>query len=120
MKNEKWIGDRLPAQEGSKPADSSDDPDPLLLNSRTHQNFLENVPIAFVLATAAELNGANRKYLNYAMATFFALRIVHVEFGMKGKETVAWGRPLGHFGTQGFLVGLAAWNTWLVKGYWGY
>jgi hypothetical protein len=68
----------------------------------------------------AELNGGNRKILNYAMAALFVLRILHVELGMKGKETVGWGRPAGYYGTQGFFAGMAAYSTWLVKGYWGY
>ena len=26
----------------------------------------------------------------------------------------------GYFGTQGFIAGMAAYGTYLVKGYWGY
>lgn len=39
---------------------------------------------------------------------------------MKGKDCVGWGRPVGYFGTQGFLAAMAAYGGWLVKGYWGY
>ena len=27
---------------------------------------------------------------------------------------------VGYYGTQGFITGLAAYGTYLVKGYWGY
>lgn len=90
VKAEKYIGDRyVDAAEST----SNGKPDGLLLDSRAHDNFIENVPICFTLAAIAELNGANRKVLNYAMATLFVLRILHVEFGLKGKDTVGWGRP---------------------------
>ena len=66
----------------------------------------------------AELNGANRKVLNYALATLFALRVAHVEFGLKGKNALSIGRPIGFFGTQGFLGAMAAYSAYLIKGYW--
>ena len=84
------MGDRFV---DSPESTSNDKPDSLLLESRAHDNFIENVPLCFTLAAIAELNGANRKILNYAMATLFVLRLVHVEFGLKGKDTVGWGRP---------------------------
>ncbi|KAK4691971.1 uncharacterized protein P7C71_g5146, partial [Lecanoromycetidae sp. Uapishka_2] len=117
LQKEKYIGDRYEEGEAST---SNDNPDPLLLDSRAHANFVENVPLAFTLVAIAELNGANRKVLNYAMATLFVLRIIHVELGMKGKDTVAFGRPVGFYGTQAFFAGMASYGTWLVKGYWGY
>lgn len=115
MQREKYVGDRY-----DESATSNDNPDPLLLESRAHANFLESVPLAFTLTAIAELNGANRKILNYSMAALFVLRLIHVELGLKGKGTVGWGRPTGFFGTQGFLAGMAAYSTYLVKGYWGY
>ena len=72
---------------------SNDNPDTLYLDSRAHNNFIENVPLCFTLAAIAELNGANRKILNYAMATLFVLRLIHVELGLRGKDTVGFGRP---------------------------
>ena len=115
--SKKYMGDRL--EEGAA-STSNDNPDPLFLDTRAHSNFVENVPLAFTLCSIAELNGANRKVLNYAMATLFVLRIMHVELGLKGKDTVAVGRPAAFFGTQAFFAGMAAYSTWLVKGYWGY
>ena len=91
----------------------------LQLDARAHANFLEYVPFAFTLTAIAELNGANRQIINYAMGTLLALRILHVELGMKGENYVGVGRPIGFFGTQGFLAAMAGYSTWLVKGYWG-
>ena len=83
-------------------------------------NFVENVPIAFILTALAELNGANRTYLNYAMAALLAVRIGHVELGLRAKNTMGPGRAMGIFGTQVFLAGMAVYTGYLVKGYWGY
>lgn len=83
-------------------------------------NFLENVPLAFIFAAVAELNGADRKILNYMMAALLVFRISHVELGIKRPNTLGLGRPIGYYGTQGILAGLASWGTWLIKGYWGY
>ncbi len=94
--------------------------DPLYLDKRAHNNFLENVPLAFVLAAVAELNGGNRKVINIAMGVLLALRVAHVEMGIKGKDTVGPGRPIGYFGTQACIGGLAAYGAYLVKGYWGF
>ena len=90
------------------------------LDNRAHTNFIENVPLGLTLSAVAELNGANRKVLNYAMATLFVLRVLHAEVGIKGKGAMGWGRPIGYFGSQGFLAGMAAYGAYLVKGYWGY
>lgn len=110
INSKKYMGDALETQS---------DTDPLYLANRAHANFIENVPLAFVLAAVAELNGGNRKALNVAMGVFLALRVAHVEVGLKGKDTLGPGRPLGYFGTQAFLGGLAAYGAYLVKGYWG-
>ncbi len=110
IKSKKYMGEAL---------ESPSDTDPLYLDNRAHANFLENVPLAFVIAAVAELNGGNRKVLNIAMGVLLALRVAHVEMGLKGKDTVGPGRPLGYFGSQVWLGGLAAYGAYLVKGYWG-
>ncbi|KAI4099601.1 MAG: hypothetical protein LQ339_005899 [Xanthoria mediterranea] len=121
IKNKQWIGDHLNNPDNKNhTTGNADNPDPLFLESRCHLNFLENVPLAFVFAAIAELNGADRSVLSYAMAALFALRVGHVEIGLRGKGTMANGRPIGMFGTQGFLAGMAAYTAYLVKGYWGY
>ena len=117
VNSKKYMGETLSSDPSSI---SNEDPDALYLASRAHANFLENVPLAFIIAAVAELNGGNRKALNVAMGVLLALRVAHVEMGLKGKDTVGPGRPLGYFGTQAFLGGLAAYGAWLVKGYWGF
>ena len=74
------------------------------------------MPLAFVFAAVAELNGANRKALSYVMGALLALRVGHVELGLRRKGAVGVGRPVSLVGTQGVLVGLAAWSAWLVHG----
>ncbi|KAL8880989.1 MAG: hypothetical protein Q9198_001712 [Flavoplaca austrocitrina] len=118
IKNKQWIGDKLNSEKNT--AGDAENPDPLFLEGRCHMNFLESVPFAFILTAIAELNGANRTVLNYAMAALFALRVGHVEVGLRGKGTMAPGRPIGLFGTQGLMAGMAMYTAYLVKGYWGY
>jgi len=125
LKHEKYFGDKLPSttaspNPSSPEADASGEPDQLFISTRAHANFLENVPLAFVLSAIAELNGANRKVLNYALAVFFVARVVHSELGLMKPAAMGVGRPIGYYGTQAFLAALGAWSTYLVKGYWGY
>ncbi|MCJ1255318.1 hypothetical protein MMC24_003134 [Lignoscripta atroalba] len=135
LKHEKYLGDRLPKPSSSSSSSSPDTtttttdneqqqssppPDALHLATRAHGNFLENVPLAFILAAVAELNGANRKYLHYAMALLLVLRIAHVEVGLKREGTVGVGRPVAFYGGQVWVAALAGYGSYLVKGYWGY
>jgi uncharacterized membrane protein YecN with MAPEG domain len=114
IQNEKWIGEQCgQAAEGH-------DVDSLQLVSRCHNNFIENVPLALLLAGVVELNGGNRKVLNGALGALLLLRILHVEFGLKGPKNIAFGRPVGFFGTQGYMAGMAGYAAYLVKGYWGF
>ena len=112
LANEHYIGDTMNKQEEGEY-------DPMLVASRSHQNFLENVPLALVLAAVTELNGGNRKVLNSALGALLAFRIMHVEFGLRGKGAMSVGRPLGYYGTMGLLGGMAGYAAFLVKGYWG-
>lgn len=117
VKNSTYIGDNI---SGDTAAAGSSKSDPLQLETRSHANFVENVPFAFVVAAIAELNGANRKVLNYALATLLVLRIAHVEIGIKKPGNMGIGRPVAFWGTQTFVAGFAAYGVYLVKGYWGY
>ncbi|MCJ1482074.1 hypothetical protein MMC06_002236 [Schaereria dolodes] len=117
LSNKKFLGDR---SEPSSSPDEQTSPDALYLATRAHGNFIENVPLAFILAAIAELNGADRKWLNYAMAALLAMRIAHVELGLKGKDTLGPGRPIAFYGGQAWFAAVAAYGTYLVKGYWGY
>lgn len=47
-------------------------------------------------------------------------RIAHVEYGIYGPDNASLGRPVGYFGTNGVLAGLAGYTAWLVRGYWGF
>jgi uncharacterized membrane protein YecN with MAPEG domain len=122
LKAEQYFGDKLPtvrlhptsnfppyhlAQLTTPPqtstATSLSTPSPNTLGdldiaSRCHGNFLENVPLAFIFLTIAELNGGNRKYLNYATGLLLALRVAHADCGLmlKGKfGSNGVGRPVG-------------------------
>ncbi|KAK2033548.1 hypothetical protein LX32DRAFT_725119 [Colletotrichum zoysiae] len=90
----------------------------LYLASRSHANFCENVPLAFVLATAAELNGGNRRVLAWLLGGFLALRVLHAEVGIMRPGGMGRGRPVGYFGTIGVIGTLAGYAAYLAKQYW--
>jgi hypothetical protein len=72
------------------------------------------------LASLVELNGGSRRVLSGILGVFFVLRVLHVEVGLKGKDSIGVGRPLAYFGTLGTMASLSAWSAYLVKGYWGF
>ncbi|TVY86107.1 hypothetical protein LAWI1_G007051 [Lachnellula willkommii] len=114
IKTEKFIGEKSTSINGV---------DPLQTAVRCQGNFLENVPLAFIFLALCELNGGNRKYLNYVMGAFLALRVAHVEGGLMLQGsfgTNGVGRPVGYFGSVGVVTGLAAYAAYLAKGYWGF
>jgi uncharacterized membrane protein YecN with MAPEG domain len=84
------MGDRTP---GSKDVVS----DPLHTAIRAQANFLEYVPLALTLAVIAELNGADRRVLDWCLGSLLACRVAHVEFGLLWKGTGGWGRHLGYW-----------------------
>lgn len=109
------VGDRLP--------DSNPDnlvSDPLHTAIRAHANFLENIPLAMILAVIAELNGMPRRYLHWALASFFAVRVVHVELGLMRRGTQGLGRFVGYWGTNAWFIGMASWVGYCGRGYWGW
>lgn len=114
MQNEKWIGEQSGQTEEGQSVDS------LQLAARCHCNFIENVPLALLLAAVVELNGGDRKVLNTALGALLFVRILHVEFGLKVPGNNGFGRAVGFFGTQSYLAGMAGYATYLVKGYWGF
>jgi uncharacterized membrane protein YecN with MAPEG domain len=93
--------------------------DSLQSATRCHNDFIEDVPLALLLASVVELNGGNRKVINSALSALLLLRILHVEFGLLGPKNNAFRRPVGYFGTQGYIAGMAGYAAYLVKGYWG-
>ena len=95
INNKKMVGDK------SSDTPSTEGVDPLLLACRSHANFVEYVPLAFVLAAVAELNGAGKRGLTYMLTALLAFRVMHVELGMRANQTGdALGRLVGHLGTQ--------------------
>lgn len=104
---------------GDRSKDASND-DPVLIASRCHANFVENVPLAILFGALVELNGGNRKVLTGSFAALFIARILHAEIGLRLKNSMGIGRPLGHFTTLSFIAGMAGYGAYLVKGYWGY
>jgi len=124
MKTDVYFGseDKKSTATPSKTESGNPVPTDLEVASRCQVNFIENVPLAFVLLTIAELNGGSRKTLHYTMATLFALRIAHSELGLRLRGTFGdsgVGRPIGYFGSLGVLAGLGVYSAALVKGYWG-
>ena len=86
--------------------------------SRSQANFAENVPLALALATIVELNGGSRKTLTAALSALVVFRVLHAELGIMAEKAMGIGRPIGFFGTQGVVAGLAGYAAYLVKGYW--
>ncbi|CAA9962128.1 hypothetical protein PTNB73_03030 [Pyrenophora teres f. teres] len=103
---------------GDKVKDSKGDVDPLYLATRAQLNFAENVPLILGIALLAELNGANRTYINYTLGTLLALRISHAELGLLIKDAKGPGRIVGYYGTQTVLAGLAGYAAYLIKDFW--
>ncbi|KIY00036.1 uncharacterized protein Z520_04674 [Fonsecaea multimorphosa CBS 102226] len=85
----------------------------LLVSARCHANFVENVPYALLVASFVELNGGNTRFLTASLAALLFFRVAHVEFGLKAKDSMGWGRPVGYFGTLGFVVGMSSYAAWL-------
>jgi uncharacterized membrane protein YecN with MAPEG domain len=73
------LGDRLNStrKEGKDPMDAVN-PDPLYLAARCHQNYVENVPMAMILAMSVEMAGAEPKVLAGLMGGWWAMRVAHV------------------------------------------
>ena len=114
---------------GSTSSNSSNPPssgrderaDPLTVATRAHGNFLENVPLAVLLAAVVELNGGDKRVLNGTLAALLAFRLTHAELGLRAAEDgTANGRIIGHTGSQVIILGLAGYATWLIRGYWGF
>ncbi|KAI0603059.1 membrane-associated, eicosanoid/glutathione metabolism protein [Biscogniauxia sp. FL1348] len=115
LKDKHYLGDNS-AREDAKGHQATSNK--LFLATRCHQNFAENVPLALVLAAAAELNGADRYSLTVALGALLAFRILHVELGLRQRGGLGLGRLIGYWGTLATMGGLAGYAAYLVKGYW--
>ncbi|KAI1376927.1 membrane-associated, eicosanoid/glutathione metabolism protein [Hypoxylon crocopeplum] len=90
--------------------------DPLLQAARAHANFAENVPLALVLASVAELNGGGGGPLARALAALLVFRVLHAELGLMRRDALGIGRPVGFYGTLAVLGWLRGWSAWLALG----
>jgi uncharacterized membrane protein YecN with MAPEG domain len=87
---------------------------------RSQANFVEYVPWAIMLAAFAELNGANKRVLNVALASLVAFRVMHTELGLRRPGALGRGRLVGFLGTMGVIGFLSTYSAYLVRGYWGF
>ncbi|KAF2650761.1 hypothetical protein K491DRAFT_697034 [Lophiostoma macrostomum CBS 122681] len=110
LSNRKYLGDSLGEDRSAK--------DPLYVSTRAQLNFSENIPLALILTLLAELNGADRKYIHYALATLLALRVSHSELGLMRPGSQAPGRAIGYYGTEAVMLTLGGYLGYLVKDYW--
>lgn len=117
MNSNKWLGNQSTEP---KIAGDKDGPDPLEVAVRCLGNYVENIPMALMIAAIVELNGGHRRILNGGLAALFISRLIHVECGMLFPNTCGIGRPIGYFGTTGFLASMSTYAAYLVKGYWGF
>lgn len=109
---------RIQSEQFKEPKASDAPDDRLAAAVRAQVNFTENVPLALLLAAVVELNGGSRKALTYALSALTVFRVLHAEIGIMSKGHMGNGRPAGFFGTQGVVLGLAAYAGYLVQGYW--
>ena len=100
---------------GDKPQSATGESDDLLVANRSHANFCENVPLALLMGAIVEMNGGDRKVLSGSFAALLLFRILHVELGLRSEGARGVGRPLGHFGTVGFTIGMAGYAAYLGK-----
>lgn len=125
LRDKHWIGEDSSKKDADSPSgeavvrqDSAKYND-LQVAARAHSNFAENVPLAFILAGIAELNGANRRLLTGALSTLLVARVLHADFGLVRAGSMSAGRPIGYYGTCGVLGALAGYSAYLVRDYWG-
>lgn len=117
LKTKTFLGDSSPS-DAAKTAGGKEY-SPLLVAFRAQANFVEYVPWAILLSAIAEMNGANRKTLQWALSALFVSRVAHAELGLTRSGAVGVGRAIGFYGTMGVMSFLAGYSAWLVKGYWG-
>lgn len=107
------------ASSDPKPRSSQPGEQELIVNARVHANFIENVPIALLVASMVELNGGDGQVLTSALAALLFFRVAHAEFGLRAERSMGWGRSVGYFGTLIWVFGMSTYAAWLAKSYWG-
>ncbi|KAF2397602.1 hypothetical protein EJ06DRAFT_481950 [Trichodelitschia bisporula] len=84
--------------------------DPLHTAVRAEANYMDNIPLALILAALAEANGAEKRTLGWAMGALLAFRVAHAELGLFWKGRAGLGRIVGYYGTVGWMLGVAGWG----------
>lgn len=92
----------------------------LLIASRSHGNYVENMPFALLLTAFVEANGGNPKALTVGLLGLLFFRVSNVEFGLRAKNSLGWGRPVGYFGTLAYVATLSVYGAWLARSFWGF
>lgn len=78
----------------------------MLVASRAHANFTENVPLGLLVAAVVEMCGADKGKLAWALGLFWGLRVAHAVGMFRNNK----GRAVGFAGGMGMIVGLAVWG----------
>ncbi|KAL5431940.1 hypothetical protein PMIN07_008798 [Paraphaeosphaeria minitans] len=109
LTTETYMGDTTNPSDGNE--------DPLYVRTRAQQNFNENIPLTLIIAGLAELNGADRKYINYFLGAMLAFRISHIELGLMRPKSMGFGRTIGYYGTHASLLTMSAYLFYTIKDY---
>lgn len=97
------------ADHKSTPADAANEA-ALKRAIRAHGNFVEYTPFAFFLVFLAELNGAPTYLVHSALSSLFVARVAHAEAGIRTKDVLGVGRPVGTIVTLLVTLGAGAYN----------
>ena len=83
----------------------------LVVASRRHMNFVENVPLALLLIAMVELDGGSRTWVHVLGGTLLVARLVH-PFGINLETAKTWQRGVGAFATLIVIVAAAGTLLW--------
>ncbi len=89
----------------------------LLVTGRVHANASEYIPIALILLTLLELNGANSLILHISGGAFLLSRIAHA-FGFKASNGMS--HPGRYWGTLGTWISIVAMSLINILYVWRY
>ncbi len=81
---------------------------------RTHQNFLEYVPMVLIVMGAIELNGGSSMFLYVVGDVLFIARIAHA-IGLRHDNMGHPGRLIDMIGTMLATVAVAGYGLWIAS-----
>ena len=79
---------------------------------RTHQNFLEYVPMVLIVMAAIEANGGSQTFLHVCGLLLIVARIAHA-VGLKHENMAHKGRFIGAAGTALITLAMAGYGGWI-------